>query len=67
MARDKLLDYTWFNKQFDINTDVRNFQLGAVISQGVRTIAFFGRKLNGPHTRYTTTENKLLRILETLK
>ena len=33
MAHDTLLEYTYFNKRFDIHTDVSDFQLGAVISQ----------------------------------
>ena len=42
-------------------------QLGSVISQNGKPIAFYGRKLNDAQTRYTTTERELLSIVETLK
>jgi hypothetical protein len=42
-------------------------QLGAVISQDDKPIAFYSRKLNPAQTRYTTTERELLSIVETLK
>ena len=42
-------------------------QLGSVISQEGKPIAFYSRKLNPAQTRYTTTERELLSIVETLK
>ena len=45
----------------------RNYQLGAVIIQNSKTIAFYSRKLTGTQTRYTVTEKEFLRIVETLK
>ena len=47
--------------------DASNLQLGAVISQNDKPIAFYSRKLNQAQTRYTTTEKELLAIVETLK
>jgi hypothetical protein len=44
-----------------------DFQLGAVISQDNRPIAFYSRKLQPAQVRYTTTERELLLIIETLK
>ena len=38
-------------------------QLGAVISQDGKPIAFYRRKLTGPQTRYTVTEKELLTIV----
>jgi hypothetical protein len=52
---------------FEIHTDASHTQLGAVISQDNRPIAFYSRKLNPAQTRYTTTERELLAIVETLK
>jgi hypothetical protein len=42
-------------------------QLGAVIIQGNRLIAFFSRKLSVMQTKYSVTKIKLLAIVETLK
>ena len=67
IARDVLLAYPDFSKKFVIHTDASHFQLGAVISQEGKPIAFYSRKLNPAQTRYTTTERELLSIVETLK
>ena len=48
-------------------TDTSNLQLGNVISQKGKPIALYSRKLNPAQTRYTTTEKKLLAIVQTLK
>jgi hypothetical protein len=42
-------------------------QLGAVITQDNRPIAFFSRKLSETQQKYSVTEIKLLAIVETLK
>ena len=67
IARETLLAYPDFNQPFDIHTDASHTQLGAVISQNNKPIAFYSRKLNPAQTRYTTTERELLSIVETLK
>ena len=67
MAREKLLAYPNFNKEFNIYTDASKVQLGAVIIQDKRPIAFFSRKLNPAQTRYTVAERELLSIVEVLK
>lgn len=67
IARETLLVYPDFNMPFIIHTDASHFQLGAVISQNNKPIAFYSRKLNPAQTRYTTTERELLSIVETLK
>jgi len=67
VGREVLLSYPDFTKPFEIYTDASHTQLGAVISQNDRPIAFYSRKLNPAQTRYTTTERELLSIVETLK
>ena len=62
-----MLAYQDFNKPFEIHTDTSHYQLGAVISQNGKPIAFYSCKLNDAQTRYTTTECELLSIVETLK
>jgi len=67
ISRETLLAYPDFNKPFVVHTDASHTQLGAVISQDDKPIAFYSRKLNPAQTRYTTTERELLSIVETLK
>ena len=67
ISKEVLLSYPDFNAPFDIHTDASKYQLGSVISQGGRPVAFYSRKLNPAQQRYTTTERELLSIVETLK
>ena len=67
ISRETLLAYPDFNEKFVIHTDASHTQLGAVISQRGKPIAFYSRKLSDAQTRYTTTERELLAIVETLK
>ena len=66
-ARDNLLTYTAFNETYKIYTNAIVFQLGAVISQKGKPIAFNSRKLTDSQQWYTVTERELLSIVETLK
>jgi hypothetical protein len=52
---------------FEIYTDASSTQLGAVITQDNRLIAFFSRKLSKTQKRYNVTKIELLAIVETLK
>jgi len=67
IARDVVLAYPDFDSPFEIYTDASSRQLGAVITQKNRPIAFFSRKLSDTQKRYTVTEQELLAIVETLK
>ncbi len=67
VSRETLLSYPDFSQPFDVYTDASHIQLGAVICQADKPIAFYSRKLNPAQTRYTTTERELLAIVETLK
>ena len=67
MTKETLLMYPNFNQVFEIHTDASKTQLGAVISQNGKHVAFYSRKLIPAQTRYTTTERELLAIVETLK
>ncbi len=69
IAKDVVLAYPDFTKPFEIYTDASTMQLGAVITQDNRPIAFFSRKLSQTQTKYTVTEIELelLAIVETLK
>jgi hypothetical protein len=52
---------------FHFYTDASDLQLGAVITQEEKPIAFFSRKLNSAQKRYTTGEQELFSIVEPLK
>ena len=67
IARDVVLAYADYSLPFEIYTDASNRQLGAVITQNNRPIAFFSRKLTEAQQRYSVTEQELLAIVETLK
>jgi hypothetical protein len=67
IARDVVLAYPDFTKTFEIFTDASSRQLGAVVTQNNRPIAFFSRKFSEAQTKYSVTEQELLSIVETLK
>ena len=67
IAKETILAYPDFNLPFDVHTDASDRQLGAVISQNGKALAFYSRKLNSAQRNYTTTERELLSIVETLK
>jgi hypothetical protein len=53
MAKETLLAYPIFLKPFEIYKDPSSTQLGAVISQDNRPIAFFSRKLSKTQQKYS--------------
>ncbi len=59
--------YPDYCKVFEIYTDAFSKQLGAVITQDNRPIAFFSRKLSNAQRKYSITKIELLAIVETLK
>jgi len=61
------LAYPDFSKVFEIYTDASSKQLGAVITQDNRPIAFFSRKLSDTQRKYSITKIELLAIVKTLK
>jgi len=67
IAKETLLAYPNFNEPFQIHTDASHCQLGAVVLQEGKLIAFHSRELNPVQTRCTTTERELLSVVETLK
>ena len=56
VGHETLLSYPDFNLPFEIHTDASHTQLGAVISQNNKPIAFYSRKLQLAQRQYTTTE-----------
>ncbi len=67
IAKETVLAYLNFLKPFEIYMDASATQLGAVIAQDNRPIAFFSRKLSKIQQKYSVTEIELLAKEETLK
>ncbi len=67
IAKETVLAYLDFSKLFEIFTDASSMQLGAVITQTNKPIAFFSRKLSEMQQQYSVTEIELLAIVEILK
>jgi hypothetical protein len=67
-TKDVVLAYLNYSKVFEIYTDACSKQLGAVITQDNRPIAFFSRKLSNTQCKYSITKFELLAtIVKTLK
>ncbi len=67
IAKNVLLAYPDYSKVFEIYIDASSKQLGAVITQDNRPIAFFSWKLSDTQRKYSVTKIELLAIVETLK
>ena len=67
IGREVLLGYPDFISPFEIYTDASKFQLGAVISQKGKPIAFYSRQMNSGQHNYTTTEKEIISIVASLK
>ena len=63
IAKDVTLAYPDYSQEFEIYTDGSKRQLGAVITQNNRPIAFFSRKLSACQQKYSITKIELLVIV----
>jgi hypothetical protein len=64
IAKKVVLAYPNNSKVFEIYTDASSKQLGAVISQENRPIAFLSRKLSVAQHKYSVTKIELLAIVK---
>jgi hypothetical protein len=62
-----VLAYPDFDKVFEIYTDASTKQLGSVITQSNRPLAFFSRKLSVQQQKYGVTKIELLAIVKNSK
>ena len=71
IAQDVLLSYPDPNKEFIIDADASDYQLGGVVLQEVneieRPIAYYSRKLTDAQKKYSVIEKELLTKLEILE
>ncbi len=65
IAKDVVLAYPDYSKVFEIYTDPSSKQLGAVITQDIRPIAFFSWKLSNTQRKYSITKFELIAIVKT--
>ena len=63
IGREVLLAYRDFNPPFEIHTDASKLQIGAFISQKVKPIAFYSRKMNSAQQNYTTMERSSFSVV----
>jgi hypothetical protein len=62
-----MLSFPDFSKEFHVYTDASDYQLGGVIMQDDKPLAFYSRKLLSAQMNYTTGEKELLSIVEILQ
>ncbi len=67
IAKEVVSAYPDYFKVFEIYIDASSKQLGAVITQENRQIAFFSQKLSTTQRKYSITKIELLAIVKTLK
>ena len=67
MIQDALIVYPKYRDPFDIHTDASDYQIGGVVSQNNKPIAYFSRKFNTAQINYTVTAKLILAIVKTLK
>ncbi len=60
IAKEVVPAYPDFTKLFEICTNASTKQLGAMLTQDNRSIAFFSQKLSGAQSKYTVTKLELL-------
>ena len=62
-----MLAFPDFNKKFVIYTDASKYQLGGVITQDGKPLAFYSRKLKDAQINYTTMEQEHSSIIQWLE
>jgi hypothetical protein len=67
IAKGVVVVYPDYSNVFEIDTDASCKQLGAIITQDNRPIAFFSWKLSNTQCKYSVTKIELLVIVEILK
>ena len=72
MLKDKLthgpvLTLPDFTKTFEIECDASGFDVGAVLMQGGRPIAYFSEKLSGAALNYPTYDKELYALVRALE
>jgi hypothetical protein len=56
-----------FSKTFQVKFDVSGFEIGAVLSQDDKAVAYFSEKLNEVKVKYSTYEKEFYTVIQALK
>ena len=67
ISKETILIYPDFPKKITIHTDISDVQLGAVVIQEGKLLAFYSQKWSKAQINYTIIEKEHLKVLETLK
>ena len=67
ITKESSLSNPNFNKKFHVFIDASDYQLGTVIMQNDKLLAFYTRKMNQAQRKYTTGKQELLSIVAILK
>jgi RNase H-like domain found in reverse transcriptase len=67
ISTETMLIYPNHELPWQVETDASDYQLGAVLKQEQKIVAYFSRKLNPAQRNYTTIEKELLSIIKTLR
>jgi len=69
VSKEVMLSFPDYSRSegFEIYVDASDLQLGAVLRQGEKTLAFYSRKLNPAQRNYSVGEKEMLSIVEALK
>ncbi len=67
ISKSIMLSYLDVNKPFVIYTDASEYAIGGIVTQDDKTISCFPPKLTPAQKSYTTTDQEVLAINETLK